>query len=114
MTPAEFREQRRSLRLSRSALLDRWRRIAWPGLKMAALDNWGYRGAPAHVALALAYMRQEERLRQTLAACGVRPPPPLGSEPPLPDPVTDLEALFAEDAAAKEAAAKEAPEGPAA
>lgn len=58
MTPDEFRAWRRRNRLSRAALRDTLRDFGWTKVTIHAVNSWGVRGPPEHVALILALLER--------------------------------------------------------
>lgn len=73
MPAEEFRAARQRLRLTRAELLAVLHGLGWTTLTIRAVDQWGTRGAPLHVAAILALM---ERALGTWRAVAVPPTEP--------------------------------------
>ncbi len=58
MAPEDFRAARRRLGLTRAELLAALHGLGWTTLTIHAVDQWGTRGAPQHVAAILALMER--------------------------------------------------------
>lgn len=58
VTATEFRATRARLGLTRPELLGVLHGLGWPDLTLRAVDQWGTRGPPQHVAVILALMER--------------------------------------------------------